>query len=120
EGLLAEYPDLETALKNLENVDQNLKRVTAMLDDLTRAVTEVIDWLKAEPRVLVVAAAGNDNEFFDKLPAHAPKPDLPRRPEPRFPARYDGALGVAAIGLAGQRTAYSNRGDVREIGNGVA
>jgi subtilisin family serine protease len=58
--------------------------------------------------VLVVAAAGN--AAFD--PA--------TRPEPLFPAAYDTVFGVASVTRGDQPSMYSNRGDVRVFGNGVA
>ncbi len=104
----------ETALAALQGDDR--ATLKGILDDLHAALKDIIDWLTTHPQVLVVAAAGNDNRFFGQRAL---------RPEPRWPARYDGVLSVAAVGLSGQPAEYSNRGDVimrdgPTVRNGVA
>jgi subtilisin family serine protease len=68
--------------------------------DLLRATLE----LAAEEGVVVVAAAGNDNDgAADPLPA-------------QFPARWDFVLGVAASDSKKRRACFSNQGDVMAPG----
>lgn len=81
--------------------------MSATFETIHRSLAEVIAWLE-EQRVLVVAAAGNDATRF------------PSRPEPRYPARYDTVLGVAAVNSALAPSAFSNQGDYIQLGNGVA
>lgn len=81
--------------------------MSATFETIHTGLAAVIDWLE-EQGVLVVAAAGND----------ARPEDI--RPEPRYPARYDTVLGVAAVNAAGGPSAFSNQGDFIQIGNGVA
>jgi subtilisin family serine protease len=81
--------------------------VEATLTQLDRALRETISWL-SDRGILVVAAAGNDAL------------NLATRPEPRHPARFDNVLGVAAVNRRGKPSAFSNRGDERVLGNGVA
>jgi hypothetical protein len=61
-----------------------------------------------EQGVVVVAAAGNDS--LGKNPPHGP----------RFPARYDDVLGVAAVNRKGDAAAYSNQANVDFWGSGIA
>jgi subtilisin family serine protease len=70
-----------------------------------------IHWLR-EQGVLVVAAAGNDG-LRHQLRAN----DTP--PPPRYPARYQDVFAVAAASAAGTAASYSNRADVRPLGNGI-
>ncbi len=89
---------------------QRWSDVQRMLDRLHQSLQAVIDWIASQDeRVLVVAAAGNDN---------GARPG--QRPSPRWPARYDRVLGVAAVNLESRPAEYSNRGDFVVIGNGVA
>ncbi|MCC6628511.1 MAG: S8 family serine peptidase [Chloroflexi bacterium] len=81
--------------------------IGAMLGLTHRCLQETLDWLAAQD-VLVVAAAGN--EGFD--PA--------MRPEPLYPAAYDTVLSVAAVTRSDEPAQFSNRGDMRVFGNGVA
>lgn len=114
----ARYGDLDTALERL--MDQHpatIRAVRQFLADLKYTADVVAGWLEAHPEVLIVAAAGNDNDYFPKFPDEG---SLPRRPEPRWPARYDKVFGVASIAGPGGRSDFSNRGDVRLMGNGVA
>jgi len=100
---------LENALAALAGDDR--ATLQAILDDLHAGLKDLIDWLTAHPQILMVAAAGNDNRFFGRRAM---------RPEPRWPARYDGVLGVAAVGRTGAPAEYSNDGDATVIGNGIA
>ncbi|MDQ3702847.1 MAG: S8 family serine peptidase, partial [Chloroflexota bacterium] len=112
-GLLDGARDVRSALGREPDV-------LALLDDSHGSVRTVLTWLRAElaegdgerrvDNVLVVAAAGNDNRVGTM--------SVP--PEPRYPARYDDVLGVAAVGSSLAPAEYSNRGDARVIGNGVA
>lgn len=61
-----------------------------------------------EQGVVVVAAAGNDS--LGKNPPHGP----------RFPARYDDVLGVAAVNRNGDAAAYSNQANIDFWGSGIA
>jgi hypothetical protein len=78
--------------------------VAGLLDQLHANLADTVDWL-TDRGVLVVAASGNDALRVDVVPG-----DLP---PPRFPARYDEVLGVAAV-RRDLRTAadYSNRGEL--------
>jgi stage V sporulation protein SpoVS len=58
--------------------------------------------------VVIVAAAGNDS--LGKNPPNGP----------RFPARYEGVLGVGAVNRQGQAAAYSNQANVDHWGSGIA
>jgi hypothetical protein len=111
EATLRESPDLESALKKAGRLD-----VQETLKSLHAPLESVVDWLAGQERVLLVAAAGNDNDDLEA--ARAARAML--RPEPRWPARYDRVFGVAAVGTAGQPSRFSNRGDVSLLGNGVA
>jgi hypothetical protein len=62
----------------------------------------------AEQGVVIVAAAGNDS--LGKNPAHGP----------RYPARYEEVLGVAAVDREGEAAAYSNQANVDHWGSGIA
>lgn len=110
---LATSPDIESALTALgwdEGQDY--------LNTLRASTRAILDWIRKHPQVLVVAAAGNDNDHFKPIPS--PALHRPKRPEPRWPAHDDAVLGVGALNLADQPTNYSNRGDVLQLGNGVA
>jgi hypothetical protein len=106
-------------------------RLTNLIPRLHLGLSEVVAWLsdglpnlpidgtRVRPGVLIVAAAGNDN---DPGGPHQRKEDP--RPEPRYPAHYDQVLGVAAINAKGTASTYSNRGDEPAgpafVPNGVA
>ncbi len=115
---IAGYDDLQAALEGLaKEHPTTIAAVQQFLTDLMSTMDIVVRWLEAHPNVLIVAAAGNDNDYFPKFPDRG---SLPRRPEPRWPARYDRVFGVAAGAGPGGRADFSNRGDVRLMGNGVA
>ena len=81
-----------------------LPDLAATLDQLHGNLADIIGWLTRRG-VLTVAATGND----------ALRPDVPpgAPPPPRFPARYDEVLGVAATRRDLQTAAgYSNRGEL--------
>jgi subtilisin family serine protease len=103
-------PDVESALRDLLGAAaaEDLIRFLNMLHE---GLFETIASLKAQ-WTLVVAAAGNE---------HNPALGDPFPPEPCWPARYQEAFGVAAVAAdAAESAEYSNRGDVRALGNGVA
>jgi hypothetical protein len=121
EPLLEEYSDLDEALDALEATgDENdVLMIRAILDHLHVPIREMIAFLNRrenKERVLIVAAAGNDYGWFDRSPHHL----MRHRPEPRWPARYEKVLSVAAVGLRDQNSAYSNRADIASRHNGVA
>jgi hypothetical protein len=76
-----------------------------------QSLLATIDWLRRQ-NVLVVAAAGND--------ALRRQTREGEPPPPRYPARYQAALAVAATIAGGSPASYSNRGDVPPLGNGIA
>lgn len=118
EGEIAGYGDLQAALAGLaKGHPATIADARQFLADLLSTMDLVVRWLEAHPNVLIVAAAGNDNDYFPKFPDDG---SLPRRPEPRWPARYDRVFGVAAVAGPDGRADFSNRGDVRRMGNGVA
>ena len=87
---------LETLRNRLPDVSALLELAHANLADAISALTE--------RGVLVVAATGNDALRQDVAPGDPPPP--------RFPARYDDVLGVAATRADLQTAAdYSNRGE---------
>jgi subtilisin family serine protease len=79
-------------------------RIRALFD---RGLTGVFGPLSQDGR-LIVAAAGNDSL------------NLADRREPRYPARYDNVLAVAALAGNGQPASYANEGDAPAAINGVA
>jgi len=83
------------------------KMIAALLNLTHLCLQEVLDWLYDQD-VLVVAAAGNAAV------------DAASRPEPLFPAAYDSVLAVASVTRRDLPAMYSNRGDMRVFGNGVA
>jgi subtilisin family serine protease len=89
----------------------SLPEICTLLDQLHGNLADVTTWL-AERGVLVVAAAGNDALRRDVTPTEPPPP--------RYPARYDDVLGVAAVRRDLRSAAiYSNRGDtVVQAGSG--
>lgn len=107
---IGEHDNLQTAFERIQDAGP----VKEKLDSLHAGIRVILEWLDAHPNILIVAAAGNDNDDQD------PSAQALRRPEPRWPARYDHVFGVAAIDRAGQPSHFSNRGDVRMLGNGVA
>ena len=93
----------ETAKRGAD-IASRLPEVCALFDQLHGNVSDVVGWL-TERGVLVVAAAGNDALRRDVVPSEPPPP--------RYPARYDEVLGVAAVRRDLHTPAvYSNRGDV--------
>ena len=81
-----------------------LPDVAATLDQLHGNLSDVVTSL-TERGVLTLAATGNDALRPDVVPGEPPPP--------RFPARYDDVLGVAAIRRDLQTAAdYSNRGEL--------
>lgn len=90
-----------------------------LLAGLTRAdydlihfsLKDVMDWLREDQGVFVVASVGNYNQ-----------PESGTRPEPRYPAYYDNVFGVAACTRQFGAATYSNRGDEIQIAvaNGIA
>src|SRR5438067_487433 len=78
--------------------------IAATLDQLHGNLADVVTSL-TERGVLMVAATGNDALRPDVVPGEPPPP--------RFPARYDDVLGVAATRRDLQTAAdYSNRGEL--------
>lgn len=93
DGCCCEAPPFADALRSLEQLHLALRL----------AIRSLI-----EKGVVIVAAAGNDS--LGKNPPHGP----------RFPARYDGVLGVAAVNRLGEAAAYSNQANVDHWGSGIA
>jgi hypothetical protein len=81
-----------------------------LLQDAHRSLFSMMGWLQRQG-VLVVAAAGND--------ALRPQTHEGMPPPPRYPARYQTVFAVAAAGPDGAPATYSNRADVRPLGNGI-
>jgi hypothetical protein len=81
-----------------------------LLQDAHRSLFSMMGWLERQG-VLVVAAAGND--------ALRPQTHEGMPPPPRYPARYQTVFAVAASGPDGAPATYSNRADVRPLGNGI-
>lgn len=107
--------DLDSALTALAtNNPVVVAELNEILADLKIGVDEMTAFISQNDRILVVAAAGNDNRAFPS------RHDNRYRPEPRWPARDDKVLGVAAVDLNNDPTTYSNRGDVTQMGNGIA
>lgn len=102
----ANAPDLQAVLTRMfPRLWDYLNRLhVGLLQALTRDG-------RLKGRMLVIAAAGNDRQQL----VRALYP-----PEPRWPARYDGVLGVAAVKRSNTPADFSNRGDVKELYNGVA
>ncbi len=92
-GCCCEAPPFADALRTLEKLHLALRL----------AINSLID-----KGVVIVAAAGNDS--LGKNPPHGP----------RFPARYEGVLGVGAVNRQGQAAAYSNQANVDHWGSGIA
>jgi hypothetical protein len=88
-----EAPAFADALRALEKLDLALRIAIRSL---------------VEKGVVIVAAAGNDS--LGKNPPHGP----------RFPARYEHVLGVAAVNREGNAAAYSNQANVDYWGSGIA
>ena len=87
--------------------------ICATFSAIQTSIEAAVSWTQEQAdRVLVVAAAGNDN--LDAVAGGF------ARPEPRYPARYDDVFGVAAVKADGTASDYSNRGDIAIMGNGVA
>jgi hypothetical protein len=92
-GCCCEAPQFSDALRTLEKLHLALRL----------AVRSLI-----EKGVVVVAAAGNDS--LGKNPPHGP----------RYPAAYEGVLGVAAVNRQGEAAAYSNQANTDHWGSGIA
>jgi Subtilase family len=90
--------------RNPELLRDRLPDVAAILDQLHGNLADVVASL-TERGILTVAATGNDALRPDVVPGEPPPP--------RFPARYDDVLGVAATRRDLQTAAdYSNRGEL--------
>jgi hypothetical protein len=91
--------------RHLESLRSRMPDLASLLELLHGNLADIIDAL-TERGILIVAATGNDALRQDLLSAAVPPP-------PRFPARYDDVLGVAAT-RRDLRTAanYSNRGEL--------
>jgi len=115
--LLGRYDNLEALFDHLGKHDGTgiFAFIKKILDDLHAPIREVMDFLSTNDRVLIVASAGNDNLWLE-----GPTDPKRSRPEPRWPARYEKVMGVAAVGLADGNAEYSNRGDVASQANGIA
>lgn len=122
--LLAEHGDLDAAFMALQKGGQEgiARTIKAIIDHLHAPIREMIAFLtnnekeEYKNRILIVAAAGNDNHWFERPPNDAVR----HRPEPRWPARYPEVIGVAAVGFADENAYYSNRADIESQSNGVA
>ncbi|HEX5504108.1 MAG TPA: S8 family serine peptidase [Thermomicrobiales bacterium] len=124
---LGQSPDLESTLDALDAGASGNAQDQAVVRDLRdylaylhHSLHEIVKWINAEPHALIVAAAGNDNRFFPPIDPSLTGSTRPLRPEPRWPAQYDEALGVAAVGIEREAANFSNRGDIKRLGNGVA
>jgi hypothetical protein len=92
--------------------------ICRVFDLVQRSLDVVVSFVqRSNPRVLIVAAAGNDSDsrFRTETPARSSG-----RKEPRLPAAYDTVFGVAAVVRSGAAARYSNRGDMDVMGNGIA
>ena len=95
---------LPQAAVNVKALREHAPDVSQLLDLLHANLRDVIQSL-TEGGVLVVASSGND--------ALRPDVDLGDPPPPRYPARYDDVLGVAATRRDLHTAAdYSNRGEL--------
>lgn len=92
-GCCCDAPPFSDALNTLEKLHVALRLAIRSL---------------VEKGVVVVAAAGNDS--LGKNPPHGP----------RYPARYEDVLGVAAVNRQGLAAAYSNQANVDHWGSGIA
>ena len=93
---------------NLEELKEKLKDYTALLKLHIQALMklplqEVFTNMTSIPDVVVVAAAGNDN---DSSPVN--------RPDPRFPAAYNKVLSVAALPKGNPRHPQSTAPESRK------
>ncbi len=88
-----QVPEFSEALRTIERLHLGMRLAIRTL---------------AEQGVVIVAAAGNDS--LGKNPAHGP----------RYPARYEEVLGVAAVDREGEAAAYSNQANVDHWGSGIA
>ncbi|HEY3110771.1 MAG TPA: S8/S53 family peptidase [Chloroflexota bacterium] len=101
-----------------EDVSQTLAGVNRAAAEALRLahlnLALTISWLAVDQGALIVASAGNDYDaYLSTGPTEA-------RVEPRFPARYDHAFGIAAVDHEGRPSEFANRGDVKALVNGVA
>jgi hypothetical protein len=92
-GCCCDAPPFADALGTLEKLHLGLRLAIRSL---------------VEKGVVIVAAAGNDS--LGKNPPHGP----------RYPARYEDVLGVAAVNRQGLAAAYSNQANVDHWGSGIA
>jgi subtilisin family serine protease len=105
-------PDLADAVRNRRWVVAHRRQVGRTVDLLEAGLRELIRYLSLN-NCLVIAAAGNDS--LAQVEARQ------ARFEPRLPARFDSALGVAATTSNPRQAArYSNVGDEAELGDHVA
>ena len=89
---------------NMKTLREHGPDIAELLDRLHANLRDVMQWL-SERGVLVVASSGNDALRRDVDPGDPPPP--------RFPARYDDVLGVAATRSDLHSAAnYSNRGEL--------
>jgi hypothetical protein len=95
---------LPVSTRNLKTLREHGPDIAELLDRLHVNLQEVVQSL-TERGVLVVASTGNDALRADVDPGDPPPP--------RFPARYDDVLGVAATRRDLRSAAnYSNRGEL--------
>jgi subtilisin family serine protease len=108
----ARFDDLFDADRDERWVAANRDEVDRAVDLLQAGLRQLATYLSLN-NCLVVAAAGNDS---------LAQVDAGRaRLEPRLPARFYSVLGVAATTSNPRQPArYSNRGDVRELGDHIA
>jgi hypothetical protein len=92
-GCCCQAPPFADALSTLEKLHLALRLAIRSL---------------VEKGVVVVAAAGNDS--LGKNPPHGP----------RYPARYEDVLGVAAVNRQDNAAAYSNQANADHWGSGIA
>jgi hypothetical protein len=94
-------------------LDQRWSDIAETQQVILRSLTDVIAWLSEDPRILLVAAAGNDGRGGQGL-----------RPEPRLPARLDSrqdnVVGVVAVDAQGAPSYFSNRANSMGSGYGLA
>jgi len=115
-SLVAEMPPYEVLIRWLlprstarrGGLAGDLQEANRLVEALSLPLRETIDWL-VDHDVLVVAAAGNRG-----------RPAKGRRHATQEPARFDNVLAVAATDRSFRPAAFSNRGDMIVMGDGVA